>query len=329
MPRRTVVDPRFPARLRELLAQRDMSYRALAARTHYGKSYLHELATGKKAPAVEIAARLDDALNAGGQLAIMVSDDDGPLAYAMAHPRRADAAAVDELAAQLVADRLLEDSTGAAPMLPAATRQLDIVTGLVREARGPVRPQLVTVAAQWAQFGGWLNLARGQPRRAGALFDRALEWAIEVNERELIATVLSFKGHAAWLAGDLGPMIGLTEAALRDPDVYVGQRAYDRYQLARGQALGGDQKAAGDSLAAAADLVDETAEYAGQRPAWHYYRSRAFYALEAGIVYQLLGDNAAAADLLRAGLAGLPPQMQAADWTAMYRKVLAEASAGS
>jgi len=38
----------FGTRLRELLEARGMSYRALSARTYYGKSYVHDLATGRK-----------------------------------------------------------------------------------------------------------------------------------------------------------------------------------------------------------------------------------------------------------------------------------------
>ncbi|HET6212046.1 MAG TPA: helix-turn-helix transcriptional regulator [Micromonosporaceae bacterium] len=40
MPRRTVVDPRFPARLRELREERGLSLRALAARTYSSKSHI-------------------------------------------------------------------------------------------------------------------------------------------------------------------------------------------------------------------------------------------------------------------------------------------------
>jgi transcriptional regulator with XRE-family HTH domain len=65
------VDPRFGERMRELLAQRGVSYRALAARTFHAKSYLHDLATGRKAPTPEVARRIDDALDAGGQLAAL------------------------------------------------------------------------------------------------------------------------------------------------------------------------------------------------------------------------------------------------------------------
>jgi len=55
------VDRRFAERMRGLLTRRGISYRALAAQTHYGKSYLHDLAAGKKMPTLETAGRIDDA----------------------------------------------------------------------------------------------------------------------------------------------------------------------------------------------------------------------------------------------------------------------------
>jgi transcriptional regulator with XRE-family HTH domain len=71
--RERYVDPRFAPRMRELLAERGISYRALAARTFYAKSYLNDLAHGRKLPTAEIAERVDEALDAGGELAAMVS----------------------------------------------------------------------------------------------------------------------------------------------------------------------------------------------------------------------------------------------------------------
>jgi len=62
-------DPRFALRLRELLNERGLSYRALARRVHYSKTYLHALATSNRPPIPETARRLDQALGAGGELA--------------------------------------------------------------------------------------------------------------------------------------------------------------------------------------------------------------------------------------------------------------------
>jgi tetratricopeptide (TPR) repeat protein len=73
MPRRAAPDPRFSERMRELLAERGISFRALAAKTFHGKSYLHELAAGRKAPTRETARRIDIALGAGGRLVELVT----------------------------------------------------------------------------------------------------------------------------------------------------------------------------------------------------------------------------------------------------------------
>jgi hypothetical protein len=59
--------------MRELLAERGVSDRALAARTFYAKSCLNDLAHGRKLPTAEIAERVDEALGAGGEPAAMVS----------------------------------------------------------------------------------------------------------------------------------------------------------------------------------------------------------------------------------------------------------------
>lgn len=71
---RTAVDPRFAETLRRLRAERGLSLRELARRAVHGKSYLQELETGAKQPGAEVAARLDDALDAGGELVRLVRE---------------------------------------------------------------------------------------------------------------------------------------------------------------------------------------------------------------------------------------------------------------
>lgn len=66
---RPPVDPRFAPRMRELIKERGLSYRRLADLTFYAKSHLHGLATGARVPSPECAARLDEVLDAAGELA--------------------------------------------------------------------------------------------------------------------------------------------------------------------------------------------------------------------------------------------------------------------
>ncbi|MEV4620502.1 helix-turn-helix transcriptional regulator [Asanoa sp. NPDC049573] len=73
MPRRTVVvDPGFGRRLKELREQTGMSLRRLGQKIHCSHGYLWDLESGTKRPSVSVAALLDAALGAGGQLSALV-----------------------------------------------------------------------------------------------------------------------------------------------------------------------------------------------------------------------------------------------------------------
>lgn len=74
MPRRTVVDPQFPSRLRQLRRSRGLSQQRLARVAYVSKSHISELENGVKAPGVATAKTLDTALDAAGTLAGLVGD---------------------------------------------------------------------------------------------------------------------------------------------------------------------------------------------------------------------------------------------------------------
>lgn len=74
MPRRTVVDPQFPTRLREVRLARGLSQQELARAACMSRSHISELESGIKTPGVAIARALDNALGTTGELAQMVAD---------------------------------------------------------------------------------------------------------------------------------------------------------------------------------------------------------------------------------------------------------------
>jgi hypothetical protein len=76
-------------------------------------------------------------------------------------------------------------------------------------------------------------------------------------------------------------------------------------------------------LGEASDLTDRAESEAP--PELAYWLSPTFSRMGLGLAYLALGDKVKAADNLRAGLAGLPAQWQAAEWTGEYRDALAEA----
>ncbi|MEV4387259.1 helix-turn-helix transcriptional regulator [Micromonospora sp. NPDC049580] len=81
----------FAERLRSLIKSRGLSYRVLAARTYYSKSYLHDLAWGRKAPTLNAAQRLDTALKAGGVLGALAVVPGAERKWAVTDGMRCDA----------------------------------------------------------------------------------------------------------------------------------------------------------------------------------------------------------------------------------------------
>jgi transcriptional regulator with XRE-family HTH domain len=327
----------FGEQLRRLLAERGVSQGEAARRVPCDSGYVSKLASGGKRPSPEMAARLDQILEADGALAALApsvppaAGQDGRerLAWARQHPRRIDHATVGSLASVLAAQRRAEDTLGSAAMIKPVAAQLAVVGDLVTEARGPVRPALVDVAGQWAQFAGWLHASARLDTRAARLYDRALQWAVEAGDVNLISEVVSMKGHLEWMAGHPGPVIGLSQAAQRDPAAFPGQHAISAAQEARGHAMAGAAAAAERKLGEALAKADAAAQRQDEAPPWLYYHSPAFFDLQRGLVYRFLAADPRyrerAIEALQAGYAGLPDSEKPSDWGAVFLCHLAAA----
>ena len=257
--------------------------------------------------------------------ASLVVDSDR-LAYVALHPRRVVRPALGALGTVLASTRRLEDAIGATPVLHPVRGHLVYVEALAGEARGEIRRDVVDQAGQWAEYIGWLCIAGEQYDDANQWFSRSLEWAIEAEDDDLAATVWSFKGHLAWVMGQVGATVGLTRVARRYRGIYVGQTAYGALQEARGHA-------AADDVYQVERLVDESYELAERAldelpgaPPWHYYRSPAFWDLERGrALHMVPGCASQAVELLKDGLDALQPEQAAADWVKAYRRDLEKA----
>lgn len=331
----------FGEKLRELMTERGLSLRKLAPRVPCDVGYLSKVSRDLKVPSSDMVARLDDALDVGGELAALCPQPTGPLdgdeeerlVLAARRPARTDMAVVESLAAVLAAQRHLEDAIGSAPLIDPVRAQLASIESMVGDARGPVRIRLLDVAAQWAQFAGWLHTSVEQHRHALTYLSRTLEWATEADDRQLVGAVMSWQGYIAERRGQLGSMIGLSQAAQRVRAGSVG-RVYDLYQEARARAMLGEiepvRRLTHMAEAEAAEARPEAA-----RPWEYYYFFPGFFGLEHGLAYRILGRtdpafNAAAVEHLTAGLDGLPEGMRHAEWAGdfVYQLVRAYTQAG-
>jgi tetratricopeptide (TPR) repeat protein len=228
----------------------------------------------------------------------------------------------------LAAEHRLAGQVDPVQMLKAVTPRLSVVLDLTREARAPLRGEVLGVAGQYAQFAGFLNAYAGRLTVANAWQDRALGWAAESGDADMTATTLNLKASVALLGGKVGPMIGLSQAAQRGTAPNADVRALAVQLEARGHALAGDEDSAHRKLDEAASLIGNAAGDPKAGPPWAVYGSSpAYLALQRGLAYLYLDRNARAVEWLSAGLTELPPAAGQSELFAGYRVQLAAAHA--
>lgn len=215
------VDPRFGVQLRALRAERGLSLRALGRLAHRGKSHLHDLETGAKAPTPETASHLDDLLRAGGALARLVDepvDHDTEAGELLARVRGSDVSAetlarieagVDDLASTYAT--MLPDD-----LLPLVRRQLAYV-GRLLDGRGTLAQRRRLVVA-----GGWLTVLRAtvhidllQQPAAGAHLCTAMALAEHAEHQEIQAWCLETQAWDSLTRGDYRRVLDLSRQAQR------------------------------------------------------------------------------------------------------------------
>ncbi|SFQ26980.1 helix-turn-helix domain-containing protein [Amycolatopsis rubida] len=325
--------------LRRLRVAAGLTQQELARRTHMTQPNVSKIESGGQGVPEEAADRLDKALNADGRLmAVYDPLDTGPLnsdqrnriAWTVRHPGLMDAAAVDVLAASLAAQRRVDDLIGPEPMLAGAKGQARMMTGLLKQVRGPARPQLSAVTSEYMQFAGWLLAEARHDRLAVEWLTEAGDIARIANDGTLAAQASNFKGFVARQRGRPTSMVKWFVRAFEEPGAHVAQRIGDTIQAAQGYARlhtlspdSGYRDTALRLLADADDLVDEAGKV--PPPATAYWLTPTFHLLNSGLAHLALHDHATAADHFRTGLESLPPNQQNAEWTTEYRLGLAEA----
>lgn len=332
-----VTDPRIGVQLRRLREQSGLSLRKFGQLIAYSHVYLWQIEAGERPAPADVIRRADDALNAGGSLTKLINngpdidpDDQARIAHVTARTTAVDRTALSILATTLDYYRRLEDAVGAGAVWGPVRAQHALAERLLGAAPSALRRQAADVVAQHARQAGWLTIATGR-RGAGALFRQAAAQAEDAGLVDLAAMSRSYLGHLAWLAGRPAVVIEASRAARAMP-AYVGEQAYDAYQEARGHAMRGDVPAVTQMLAEGRDLAAETAEHTGPIPAWQYYRTPAFFDLEAGLTLAVLARHGershakAAVAALTAGATGLA-QDQCGDWIGDYLVALVECHA--
>lgn len=268
---------RFSQRMRELLDERAMSLRALAARTYYSKSYLGELATGRKKPSADAARRIDEALGAGGELVSLIE---------AVGPGEPDEFEALELARRIAAsdlsgetldqlETIVDDlacgyaTTPPEELLPRARRSLAYV-GVLLDAR-----KTLAQHRRLLVIGGWLSLLTAtlsidvrQRHAADAYLSAARQMAEHAEHAEIQAWCVETRAWDVLTRGDY-----LLAATLSQQAQMLAPRASSAFiqataQEGRAWARMGRPAETLDALRRAAALVAPLAR--PDRPEHHY-----------------------------------------------------------
>ena len=178
------------------------------------------------------------------------------LVRALHAPERVDAEIVGYLQRVLEEHIKADKRHGPHEPIEVATVQMRVIDRLRQGARGEVRNELLTVAARYAEFVGWLHQDGGDAHAATHWTDRAMEWAQEADDNELVSYVLMRKSHQARDQRDAQRVVGLAQAAQRvagplPPRVHAAAAEEE----AQGHALAEDEAAFNRKLDEALELV--------------------------------------------------------------------------
>lgn len=259
----------FGEKMRALMAERGISLRGLARRTHYDHGYLSKISRDIDRPSQEMAERLDTALEAGGELAALrtpaaeLSPDTGDpsarlraaAAESAAWAAQVEVSNVGDLAIEqlladtraLASDYLTEDPSG---LFVDALRLRDQVFGLLQGNRHPGQSaDLYVVAGYLCTLLAWISSDFGELRSADTQGRTAWLCAELAGHADLRAWVLSTRSKVAFwdgrtqdaitharrgasyaTAGTVGVLLACQEA---DAWSHVGARAEAREAIER------------------------------------------------------------------------------------------------
>ncbi|MEV5412134.1 helix-turn-helix transcriptional regulator [Thermopolyspora sp. NPDC052614] len=201
----------FGEALRRLRLGAGMSIREVARMAHCGKSHVSDLENGRRSPSLAVAAALDKALGADGELVGLADRRHGaivwstvsvdglpPVAAILGDSRYADGGIVLELRDRLEESKADDGAFGPAVALPKALGVLAAVQHTVRDVRSQIRRQLLALGAEGAEFVGWLYRDLRDLTAATYWYDRAIEWAQEVDDTAMQGYVLLKKSQMAY-----------------------------------------------------------------------------------------------------------------------------------
>lgn len=355
----------FGVELRRRRQQAELSLSQLAARVHYTKGYLSKIESGSQSASATFVRMCDAALEANGELVALATaptrvehdgHDDGPTdgAWTMSlspdgtghfapvatrdvgaafwpspTPGRDPVEPSTTLAlfrARFQQARSFGQQVSAAVALPMVIVETHALRGLARNLPAESAAGLWRLAAQYAEYAGWMSQESGDDRQAWWWTRTAVQMAARAGDESLRPFALVRKADMTLHADDAHQTIDLARQAQADTAATPRVRGLAAQREAQGYALLGDREAYLRAMDLSARLLDESADTPG--PKLGTWRMPDTTVMVRGWCLVDLGRPEEAAALLEPGIAAFPDTASRARARYALRTVLALATAG-
>ncbi|MER5388205.1 helix-turn-helix transcriptional regulator [Saccharopolyspora sp. NPDC002686] len=307
-----------------------LSLSRMAERTHFTKSYLSMIETGRRSIAADVVTAYEQTLGVplspapGDPLRVahewLVSAS--PMAVQASSGRKVGTSLAGELETRVVDLRHLDDTVSSDELGPVIFKELGDAESLVRSASftEPVGKRLFTAVGELAQLAGWVASDAGQYRQAERFYLSGVAAANEAQDKVLGAQLLSSLSYQMANVGNPADAALLARTAVMGADgATPAVRALFLERVAWASAKSGDESATWRALDAVDDAFDQST---GGEPEWVYWLNRAEIDVMAGRCLIELGRPAEAEPLLSAAIESYPPEH--AREVALYLSWLAE-----
>lgn len=292
----------FGSELRRLLVARGMSLRETARQVPCDSGYLSKVAAGRKRPSAELAARLDEVLGAGGELADLAAAD---------HPgtgsseldlielgRRAEASDVGSGTLELLTGAVeglcrdySREDVGA--LCARARGYLGYITHLLERRTTLAQHRELLVLAGWlAALMACAGYDAGDRPAARTACRMARQFATQAGHGEIAAWSFEIAAWFALVESRYADTVALSEAGMEHAGI-TSAGVQLALQSARGYARMGDSRAR-VALRAGQAVLDRLPE-PGQ-PDNHFAFDAAKYEFYVGTILTWLGTDDAAAE---------------------------------
>jgi tetratricopeptide (TPR) repeat protein len=202
--------------------------------------------------------------------------------------------------AHIQADNLM----GPHHLVEVVRAQSDLLDQLLPSTSPATRRKFAYLAYRYNEFAGWLYQDAGDTETAMAYSDRAMDYALELNQPRDVSYVLMRKANITIDAGRPDRALGLTHAALRNPAKVPSRvRALVLAQQARAFA---HQGRAADCARILDRAYREVSRPALDSDDLALYCSPSYVEMEAAACWSKLGNYSAAIPIFQRSLADWP-----------------------